>query len=63
MSDLTRVKEQEVMDMVGVRSRMTIYKYTKCYNFPKPITMYPKQYLRADVEYWILNGGINQRSS
>ncbi|MDN6449971.1 MAG: AlpA family transcriptional regulator, partial [Enterobacterales bacterium] len=35
----------------------------KKYNFPKPVRTHPKQYLRSDVDHWIINGGVNQRSS
>ena len=49
--------------MLRVSSRMTIWKYTENYNFPKPIRTHPKQYLQSAVEAWILNGGVNQKSS
>ncbi|MBL1816347.1 AlpA family transcriptional regulator, partial [Klebsiella pneumoniae] len=32
-------------------------------NFPKPVRTYPKQYLRSAIVEWILNGGVNQKSS
>ncbi|MGE6031378.1 AlpA family transcriptional regulator [Klebsiella pneumoniae] len=44
-------------------SRVTIRKYTERYNFPKPVRTYPKQYLRSAIVEWILNGGVNQKSS
>ncbi|HHB9108081.1 TPA: helix-turn-helix transcriptional regulator [Klebsiella pneumoniae] len=57
------ITEKEVMQMMRVSSRMTIWKYTERYNFPKPIHTHPKQYLLSEVEAWILNGGINPKSS
>lgn len=63
MSDIEMIDEKEVMQMIRVSSRMTIWKYTKHHNFPKPIRTHPKQYLQSEVEAWILNGGINQKSS
>lgn len=61
MADIEIINEKEVMQMIRVSSRMTIWKYTEHYNFPKSIP--PKQYLRSEVEAWILNGGINPKSS
>lgn len=57
------VDEKEVMKKLKISSRMTIYNYTKKFNFPRPVRTHPKQYLEAEVESWILNGGVNQRSS
>ncbi|PCQ12909.1 AlpA family transcriptional regulator [Klebsiella pneumoniae] len=51
------------MRMIRVSSRVTIRKYTERYNFPKPVRTYPKQYLRSAIVEWILNGGVNQKSS
>lgn len=63
MTDIEMIDEKEVMEMIRASSRMTIWKYTKRYNFPKPIRTHPKQFLKFEVVEWILNGGINQRSS
>ncbi|MBC1185250.1 AlpA family transcriptional regulator [Kluyvera sp. SCKS090646] len=63
MADIEMINEKEVMQMMHVSSRMTIWKYTENHNFPKPIRTHPKQYLRSAVETWILNGGVNQRPS
>ncbi|MFH0474015.1 helix-turn-helix transcriptional regulator [Kluyvera ascorbata] len=63
MADIEMINEKEVMQMMHVSSRMTIWKYTENHNFPKPIRTHPKQYLRTAVEAWILNGGVNQRPS
>ncbi|EAT1196165.1 AlpA family transcriptional regulator [Salmonella enterica] len=63
MSNIDMVDEKEVMRMARISSRMTIWKYTRQYNFPKPIRTHPKQYLKSEEEAWILNGGINQKSS
>ena len=63
MADIEMINEKEVMQMMHVSSRMTIWKYTENHNFPKPIRTHPKQYLRSAVEEWILNGGVNQRPS
>jgi len=61
--NIEMIEEKEVMKQLKVSSRMTIWNYTKNYGFPLPVRTRPKQYLLADVERWILNGGINQRSS
>ncbi|WCF41961.1 helix-turn-helix transcriptional regulator [Enterobacter roggenkampii] len=63
MTGIEMISEKEVMQMLKVSSRMTIWKYTENYNFPKPIRTHPKQYLQSAVEAWILNGGVNQKSS
>lgn len=57
------IKEPEAMKLLGISSRMTIAKYIREYNFPKPVTTYPKQFLLAEVEAWILSGGVNQKAS
>ncbi|MEI2602703.1 AlpA family phage regulatory protein [Erwinia aphidicola] len=57
------IDEKEVMEKLKISSRMTIYNYTKKFNFPRPIRTHPKQYLEAEVNNWILNGGTNQKSS
>jgi len=57
------IDEKEVMKKLKISSRMTIYNYTKKFNFPRPIRTHPKQYLEAEVNNWILNGGTNQKSS
>ncbi|CNH67907.1 helix-turn-helix transcriptional regulator [Yersinia pekkanenii] len=63
MSSTDMIEEKEVMAKLRISSRMTIWKYTKVYNFPLPVRTHPKQYLLAEVERWILNGGVNQRAS
>ncbi|UCQ16913.1 AlpA family transcriptional regulator [Edwardsiella tarda] len=63
MVNIEMISEKEAMKMLHISSRMTIWKYTERHSFPKPIRTHPKQYLRSEVEGWILNGGINQRSS
>ena len=63
MVDIEMIDEEEAMRMIRVSSRVTIRKYTERYNFPKPVRTYPKQYLRSAIVEWILNGGINQKSS
>lgn len=63
MANTEMISEKDVMEKLKVSSRMTIYKYTKKFNFPRPVRTHPKQFLQAEVENWILNGGVNQRSS
>jgi len=63
MANITMIKENEVMLKLNISSRSTIAKYIAKYNFPKPVTTYPKQFLLTDVENWILNGGVNPRAS
>lgn len=63
MNDIEMIDEKEVMGMIKVASRMTIWKYTKKHAFPMPVRTHPKQYLKSGVVAWILNGGINQKSS
>jgi predicted DNA-binding transcriptional regulator AlpA len=61
VANIEMIGEKEVMAKLKIRSRMTIFNYVKLHNFPKPVRTHPKQYLLADVEKWILNGGVNQR--
>lgn len=63
MADIEMITEKEVMGILKVSSRATIWKYTEYHNFPKPIRTHPKQYLKAEIEDWILKGGINPRAS
>ncbi|WP_227541901.1 AlpA family transcriptional regulator [Klebsiella pneumoniae] len=62
MVDIEMIDEEEAMRMIRVSSRVTIRKYTERYNF-LPVRTYPKQYLRSAIVEWILNGGVNQKSS
>lgn len=57
------ISEKKIMETLGISSRQTMAKYIKKYNFPQPVTVYPKQFLQAEVEKWILNGGVNQKVS
>jgi len=61
MADIELISEKEVMEKLRVSSRMTIRNYTVRWGFPKPVRCRPKLYLLADVDRWILNGGVNQR--
>lgn len=63
MADIEMISETEAMGLLKVSSRATLWKYTKNHNFPKPIRTHPKQYLKSEVEGWILKGGINPRVS
>ncbi len=55
------IAESEVMEILLISSRQTIWNYINHYGFPKPIRTRPKAYLREDVERWIRNGGVNQK--
>ncbi|MDQ1214546.1 helix-turn-helix transcriptional regulator [Pantoea anthophila] len=61
MADIELITEAEVMRKLRVSSRTTIKNYTEKMGFPKPIRMRPKLYILAEVDRWILNGGVNQR--
>lgn len=63
MANTEMIKESEVMLKLEISSRQTLWNYVKKYNFPKPVRTHPKQYLRSEVDHWIINGGVNQRSS
>lgn len=63
MADIELISEKDVMEKLKVSSRMTIWTYTHKMGFPKPVRSRPKLYLLAEVDKWILNGGVNQRSS
>ena len=56
------IQESEVMNLLEVSARQTIWNYTKKHNFPKPIRTRPKAYLREAVNEWIIKGGVNQSS-
>jgi len=56
------MKEKELMELLAVSSRQTIWNYTHRHGFPKPVRTHPKVYLRQDVISWILNGGVNPKS-
>ncbi|QGY29039.1 helix-turn-helix transcriptional regulator [Pantoea cypripedii] len=61
MADIEMITEKEAMQKIQVTSRTTMRNYVNHYAFPKPVTNRPKKYLLAEVEKWILNGGVNQR--
>lgn len=61
MANIEMITEMEAMRKIGVTSRTTMRTYVLNYSFPKPVRNRPKQYLLAEVESWILNGGVNQR--
>jgi len=61
--NINMISEKQVMAVLGISSRQTMAKYIKKYKFPQPVTVYPKQFLQTEVENWILNGGVNQKSS
>ncbi|MDQ1226507.1 helix-turn-helix transcriptional regulator [Pantoea ananatis] len=61
--NIEMISEKKIMETLGISSRQTMAKYIKKYNFPQPVTVYPKQFLQAEVEKWILNGGVNQKVS
>ncbi|KQN63670.1 AlpA family transcriptional regulator [Erwinia sp. Leaf53] len=63
MTDTTLIKESEVMAKLHIASRTTMWKYCRDHNFPKPVRTHPKAYLRAAVDEWLLNGGINPKVS
>lgn len=61
MAEIELITESEVMSKLRVTSRTTIRTYTEKMGFPKPIRNRPKLYILAEVDRWILNGGVNQR--
>lgn len=61
MAEIELVTEAQVMSKLRVTSRTTIRNYTEKMGFPKPIRSRPKLYILAEVDKWILNGGVNQR--
>ena len=63
MQNINLIPEKEVMAKLGISSRQTMYNYQSKHCFPKPVRTHPKAYLESEVDQWILNGGINQKSS
>ncbi|AVV39280.1 MULTISPECIES: AlpA family transcriptional regulator [Pantoea] len=63
MANIEMIFESEAMQKIGVTSRTTMRTYVLNHSFPKPVRNRPKKYLLAEVEQWILNGGVNQRSA
>ncbi|HGM6858982.1 TPA: helix-turn-helix transcriptional regulator [Serratia rubidaea] len=63
MQNTNLIPEKEVMAKLGISSRQTMYNYQSKHCFPKPVRTHPKAYLESAVDQWILNGGINQKSS
>jgi len=60
--DSPLMPETEVMGILGISSRQTIWNYTNHHNFPKPVRTRPKAYLREAVNDWIFKGGVSQAS-
>ncbi|QZY66037.1 AlpA family phage regulatory protein [Providencia rettgeri] len=63
MANLDLITTKEVMTELSIRSRQTLWNYEKRRNFPKPVKLRPKAYLRSDYEKWLQNGGASQQSS
>lgn len=61
MANIEMITEMEAMQKIGVTSRTTMRNYVLNHSFPKPVRNRPKKFLLAEVERWILNGGVNQR--
>lgn len=59
---LAMMNEEEVMDLLKIKARSTLWGYKAHHKFPLPVRTRPNQYLQAQVEQWILNGGVNQSS-
>ncbi|WP_038256370.1 helix-turn-helix transcriptional regulator [Xenorhabdus bovienii] len=57
------ISKDEVMEKLGISSRQTLWDYEKRRNFPRPVKLRPKAYLRKDFYKWIDDGGVNQLSS
>ncbi|GAA0511297.1 hypothetical protein GCM10009414_21200 [Tatumella terrea] len=58
-SDL--MTQEEVFSVIG-KKRVALYRLRKEKGFPEPVLQYPSRYVRADVENWLLTGGVNRAS-
>ncbi|MDR0218068.1 MAG: AlpA family phage regulatory protein [Enterobacteriaceae bacterium] len=63
MMDERLISKDEVMEKLGISSRQTLWSYEKRRNFPRPVKLRPKAYLREEFYKWIESGGVNQISS
>lgn len=63
MNEVNLISEKNVMIILGITSRQTMYNYQNKHRFPKPVRTHPKAYLESAVNQWILNGGINQKAA
>ena len=45
----------EVMEVIGIKGRVTIWRWVKAGTFPKPVKLGPRLHAwrRADIEQWI----------
>ncbi len=48
------ISKTEVMEMLRIKSRDTLYRYEKKRGFPRPIKQHPTYYLKSAVEDWAL---------
>lgn len=53
------IHQDEVMKMLGIGSKSTLWVLRTKKGFPKPVLKYPMRFLRSEVEAWVDNGGIN----
>ncbi len=60
---LEMLSEEEVMSILRIKARSTLWGYTKRHGFPRPVRTHPKQYLKTQVEQWIMSGGTSQPGS
>ncbi|MER5000844.1 AlpA family phage regulatory protein [Providencia stuartii] len=61
--DRTLITRDEVMAKLGISSRQTLWDYERRRNFPRPVRLRPKAYLRTAVYKWIKGGGASQQNS
>lgn len=57
------ISKDDVMKMLHIKSRDTLYRYEKKRGFPRPIKQHPTYYLLSAVEAWILKESQNTIST
>lgn len=50
----------EVMSMVGVKSRTTLWKWRKLRGFPEPISQYRGHWFKSSIEQWLVEVGAKK---
>lgn len=54
------MRKDEVMKLLQVKSRDTLYRYERDSGFPHPVKTNPSLYLRTAVDEWILRRSTPQ---
>lgn len=62
MTNSDLILETDVYEWLG-RKRKSLWRLRKECKFPQPVLTHPAKYRKSEIQEWLDNGGINQKSS